>query len=113
MQTSVPVEPRRSATRRAWPPAPKVQSTAVSPRAGAVRSISSPASTGMWTSVMSRRIAKALRHLPDLRVEIGLHRAPALGSPDLEVVPHADDHHVLLDARVREERLRQRHATAG
>src|SRR3954469_17031978 len=112
MQTSVPVDPIRSAIRRAWPPAPKVQSTAVSPLAGAVRSISSPASTGTWTGLMSRRIAKTLRHLPDFGVEGLLHRAPALRSPDLEVVPHPDHDHFLLDRGVREQRRRQSHATA-
>src|ERR687895_933917 len=113
MQTSVPVGPSRSATRRAWPPAPKVQSTAVSPGAGDVRSISSPASTGTWRRLMSRRIAKALRHLPDLGVECLLLLLPALPRPDLEVVPHADHHDLLLDARVREQWRRQRHAAAG
>src|SRR5918996_3553494 len=112
MQTSVPAGPRRSATSRAWPPAPKVQSIAVSPGAGAVRSISSPARTGMWTRLMSRRIAKALGHLPDLGVEGLLLGLPALPRPHLEVVPHPDHHHLLLDARVREERRRKRHATA-
>ena len=37
------------------------------PRRGSVRSISSPASTGTCVRVMSRRMAKALRHLLDLR----------------------------------------------
>src|SRR5215208_985962 len=113
MQISVPVEPSRSATRRAWPPAPKVQSTAVSPLLGAVRSISSPASTGTCTGVMSRRIAKALRHLPDFRVQSLLDRAPALGSPYLEVVADAHDHDLLLDRRVREQRPRQGDPATG
>src|SRR5919112_221733 len=113
MQTSVPVEPSRSATRRAWPPAPKVQSTAVSPLFGAVRSISSPASTGTCTGVMSRRIAKALRHLLDLRVQSLLDRPPALGAPHLEVVADAHDHDLLLDRRVGEQRRRQRDPAAG
>src|SRR3954471_19934931 len=112
MQTSVPVEPSRSATSRACPPAPKVQSTAVSPRAGEVRSISSPARTGTWTGVMSRRIAKLLRHLPDLRVEGLLLRAPALRRPDLEVVADAHDHDLLGDRRVRQQRRGKRHAPA-
>src|SRR3954469_15319786 len=112
MQTSVPVEPIRSAISRAWPPAPKVQSTTVSPRAGAVMSISSPARTGTWMGVMSRRIAKALSHLPDLRVERLLLGAPALGAPDLEVVPHPDDDDLLGDAGVRQQRRGHGHAAA-
>src|SRR5687768_8533198 len=100
MQISVPVGPSRSATSRACPPAPNVQSTAVSPDAGAVRSISSPASTGMCTRLMSRRIAKTLGHLLDLAVERLLLAPPALLAPDLEVVPHPDHHDLLLDPGV-------------
>src|SRR5215208_8023609 len=104
MQTSVPVGPIRSAIRRAWPPAPKVQSTTVSPGAGAVSSMSSPAKTGTCARVMSRRIAKTLRHLPDLCVEGLLLLLPALLRPHLEVVPHADHDDLLLDAGVGEQR---------
>ena len=57
---------------------------------------------------MSRRIAKALGHLPDLGIERLLFALPALPTPDLEVVPHADHHDLLLDLRVREERRRER-----
>src|SRR4051812_6807229 len=103
MHTSVPSGPRRSATRRAWPPAPKVQSTAVSPAPGLVRSISSPARTGTCVRVMSRRIAKALRHLPDLRVEGVLLAVPALLAPHLEVVAHAHHHDLLADPGVAHE----------
>src|SRR3954447_13129221 len=113
MHTSVPASPRRSATRRAWPPAPKVQSTAVSPGCGPTRSISSPASTGTWVRVMSRRMAKALGHLLDLRVESLLLAAPALPAPDLEVVPHADDHHLLADLGVPHQGGRQGHPARG
>src|SRR5215216_434277 len=113
MQTSVPVEPSRSATRRACPPAPKVQSTAVSPAAGRVRSISSPASTGTWMCLMSRRMAKPFRHLPDLGVEGFLLSLPALLAPDLEVIAHPDHDDLLLDACVRHERRRQRHPSRG
>src|SRR5829696_4173052 len=112
MQTSVPDGPIRSAIRRAWPPAPKVQSTTVSPAAGAVSSISSPASTGTCTRFMSRRIAKTLRHLPDLGVQSLLLLLPALLRPHLEVVAHAHHHDLLVDAGVGEERRRQRHAPA-
>src|SRR3712207_2561792 len=107
--TSVPAGPSRSAMTRACPPAPKVQSTAVSPGAGAVRSISSPASTGTWVRLMSRRIAKALGHLPDLRVQRLLLLLPPAPAPHLEVVTHAHHHHLALDSRVAEERRRKRH----
>src|SRR5215204_5734294 len=112
MQTSVPDGPIRSAIRRACPPAPKVQSTTVSPAAGTVSSISSPASTGTCTRFMSRRMAKALGHLPDLGVEGVLLLVPALLGPDLEMVPHAHHDDLLLDPGVGEKRRRQRHAAA-
>src|SRR5918994_5126782 len=104
MQMSVPVGPMRSAIRRAWPPAPKVQSTTVSPGAGAARSISSPARTGTCARVMSRRIAKLLRHLPDAARQRALLLGPMLLVPDLEVVSHTHHHDLLLDARVAQER---------
>src|SRR5215210_9042464 len=113
MHTSVPLEPIRSAIRRAWPPAPKVQSTTVSPAAGAVSSISSPARTGTCARVISRRIAKTLRPLPDFRVQSVLLLLPVLLRPDLEVV--ADAHHddLLLDPAVLKQRRRQRDAAGG
>src|SRR5665648_1016881 len=110
MQISVPADPMRSASRRAWPPAPKVQSTTVSPGAGPVTSISSPARTGTCALVISRSMAKALGHLLDLRVERLLLRLPALAAPDLQVVAHPHHHDLLLDRGVGHERLRKRHA---
>src|SRR5829696_5886890 len=113
MQTSVPAGPRRSAVRRACPPAPKVQSTAVSPAAGAVRSISSPASTGTCVRVMSRSMAKAVGHLLDLRVQAPLLVLPPAAPPHLEMVPYAHDDNFLLDRGVSQQRRRQRHAPSG
>src|SRR3954468_16594962 len=110
MQMSVPVDPIRSATRRAWPPAPKVQSTASSPGRGSRMSISSPARTGTCVRVISRRMAKALRDLLDLRVEVGLVGGVAGAVPDLEVVDGADHDDVLRDTRVLDERRVQRDA---
>src|SRR5690348_17184144 len=104
MQISVPERPMRSAIRRACPPPPKVQSITVSPGCGSVSSISSPARTGTCVRVMSRRMAKALRDLDDLRAQLVLVREPALAIPDLKVVDHAHQHHVLRDLPVREKR---------
>src|SRR5213080_3725301 len=109
-QMSVPCGPMRSATRRAWPPSPKVQSIAVSPGRGSSRSISSPARTGTCVRVMSRRMAKALRYLDDLAIQLLLIRVPAAAVPDLDVVEVADHHHVLLDPGVLEQLLAERHA---
>src|SRR3954467_14325365 len=111
MQMSVPLGPRRSATRRAWPPSPKVQSMAVSPGRGSSRSISSPARTGTCVRVMSRRMAKALRDLDDLAIQFLLVGLPAGAIPDLDVVEVAHHHDLLLDPRVVEQRLAEGHAT--
>src|SRR5271165_1415481 len=46
--TSVPDAPSRSATSRAWPPSPNVQSMAVCPGLGSSSSTSSRARTGVW-----------------------------------------------------------------
>src|SRR5690349_12135287 len=110
MQMTVPVGPTRSATRRAWPPSPNVQSTAVSPGAGSSRSISSPARTGTWARVMSRRMAKALSDLRDLVRERVLVGVPGLAVPDLEVVQLTHDDDVLLDAAVLHQLRVERHA---
>src|SRR5436190_15561518 len=110
MQMSVPLGPIRSATRRAWPPSPKVQSIAISPGCGSSRSISSPARTGTWVRVMSRRMAKALRDLDDVAIQLLLVRLPAGPVPHLDVVEVADHNHVLPDARVLEQRLAEGHA---
>src|SRR4051795_2717866 len=103
-QTSVPSEPIRSATRRAWPPSPKVQSIAVSPAWGSSTSISSPARTGTCARVMSRRMAKALSDSHDFARQLLLLLLVRLAVPDLEVVEVADDDDLFVHARVREER---------
>src|SRR3954468_14886686 len=109
MQMSVPLAPMRSATSRAMPPSPKVQSIAVSPGWGSSRSISSPARTGTCVRVMSRRMAKALRDLDDVAIQLLLVRLPAAAVPDLEVVQVADHDDVLLDPRVLQEQLAEGH----
>src|SRR5436309_9961501 len=62
---------------------------------------------------MSRRMAKALRDLDDLAIQLPLVRLPAGPIPDLDVVEVADHDHVLLDPRVLEQRLTQRDAAGG
>src|SRR4051794_34758700 len=108
---SSPSGPRRSATRRAWPPPPKVQSTATSPGCGSRRSISSPASTGTWAEVMSTRMAKAGGELFD--VDLGVLGGPGVAVPDLQRGADAGDHDVLLQARVLHEARRHHHAPRG
>src|SRR4051795_9528217 len=113
MHTSVPVGPMRSATRRAWPPSPNVQSTAISPGCGSTRSISSPASTGMCVRVMSRRMAKALSDLDDLVAQFPLVGDPLVAIPHLEVIEVPHDHDLLRDGAVVQKRLIQSHAAGG
>src|SRR5256714_7800367 len=113
MHTSVPADPIRPATSRAWPPSPNVQSTAVSPGCGSRSSISSPASTGTWVRVMSRRMAKALSDPGDLLVEGVPLLVPAAPVPDLEVVEVADDHDLPVDLRVLDQRLVERDPPGG
>src|ERR1051325_10946626 len=113
MHTSVPARPIRSAIRRACPPAPKVQSTTMSPGCGSVSSISSPASTGTCARVMSRRIAKTLRDLLDLRGQFVLIGRPPVAIPHLEVVDHPHEDHVLVDPAVAHELLVEGHAAGG
>src|SRR4051812_38509151 len=110
MQISVPVGPTRFATSRAWPPSPKVQSTAVSPGCGSSRSISSPARTGTCVRVMSRRMAKALSDLDDLVAQFPLVGEPLVAIPHLEVIEVPHDHELLLNRRVVQKGLIQRHA---
>src|SRR3954452_13269099 len=110
MQMRVPPGPIRSATSRAWPPSPNVQSMAVSPGRGSSRSISSPARTGTCVRVMSRRMAKALRDLDDLAIQVLLVRLPAAAIPHLDVVEVADHDDLFLDPRVLEQRLAERDA---
>src|SRR3954453_4055442 len=83
---------------------------AVSPGRGSSRSISSPARTGTCVRVMSRRMAKALRDLDDLAIQLLLVRLPAPAVPDLDVVEIADHDHVLLDPGVLHKRLAEGHA---
>src|SRR5947208_6432731 len=109
MQMSVRSGPIGSATRRAWPRSPNVQSTATSPACGSSRSISSPARTGTCVRVMSRRMAKALRNPDDLAIERLLVLLPALASPDLDVVEVADHDDLLRDSRMPEQRRAECH----
>src|SRR2546430_11446702 len=111
MQISSPDGPTRSATRRACPPAPNVQSIATSPGAGSIRSISSAASTGMWR-VMSRssvtgRSGQSACQLRRLLLEPRLLLAPAGAVPHLDRVEVADQHHLARELGLVDQRLRK------
>src|SRR3954447_7575040 len=76
---------------------------AVSPGCGSSRSINSPARTGTCARVMSRRMAKALRDLDDLAIQLLLVGLPAGAIPHLDVVQVAHHHDLLLDPGVAEQ----------
>src|SRR5205814_1267078 len=65
--------------------------------------------TGTCVRVMSRRMAKALRDLDDLAIQLLLVRLPAGAVPDLDVVEVAHDDDVLLDPGVVEQRRTEGH----
>src|SRR4051812_556439 len=117
MAISVPSGPSRSATSRAWPPAPNVQSIAVSPAWGASTSTSSAARTGTWPSVccrgMSSRMAKSTRDVVHLGGQAIVEDLPGALVPDLQAVLGAHDHDVLLQRGVVHERGRQADAAGA
>src|SRR5690242_14341297 len=110
MQTSSPEAPIRSATRRAWPPAPNVQSIAVWPGEGS--------STSTWMAVMSRSSVTGSRsgespcHLGDSRLEAPLLLVPAGAVPHLDRVEVPDQHNIARELRAVDQCLRE-HDPAG
>src|SRR3954454_4401609 len=138
-QISVPAGPIAAAIRRACPPPPKVQSTAVWPGRGASSSVSSAARTGLCSVGMKKRFARSrdavagdgarcaraaisLRRsvrgqaLGDLRrggVQLGLLLGPILGVPDLQVLPGPDHDAGTGEAGVLDQRPGHPDATGG
>src|SRR3954469_3255009 len=110
---SVPSGPSRPAISRAWPPPPKVQSTAISPGRGSRTSISSPARTGTWVAVMSSRMAKAGGDVGKLMRKRLVVVRPGGAAPDLEAVARARDDDVLPELAVVEQEGRNPDAARG
>src|SRR5581483_4296089 len=113
MAIRVPAEPIRSAIRRAWPPPPKVQSTATSPGRGSITSISSPARPGMWLWVMSRRVAKARCQVGGTFQDLHAVAAVCRAVEHLQALPRAGDDDVLAEIGVVQEQGRDHHAVGG
>src|SRR6478672_9938806 len=89
----------------AWPPAPKVPSTTVSPGRGSSRLTTSPARTGTWSNSVGKTLGNIFRapfHLVQLP-------APLRPVPDLQVVVDARDGDLPAEPRVLDERRRQHH----
>src|SRR5438132_10674133 len=101
--------PRRSAARSAaWPPAPKVASTTVSPRSTARSSLTSSARTGTWSVALG---CKAFGNMLRPPFDFLDQRSPHGPIPDLEVVVHAGHHDLASEAGVSDERGRQHDPT--
>src|SRR3954447_11152949 len=104
---SLPLPRRSAASSSECPPAPKVASTTVSPGWTASASRTSSARTGTWSVALGRKtfgnILSTPFHLRDVLV-------PRRAVPDLEVVPHADDHDLAVDAGLPGERPGHEHA---
>src|SRR5437588_8532597 len=113
MPISVPAGPIRSATRRACPPPPNVQSTATSPGRGSTTSINSPARTGMWVCVMSSSVAKARGKVGYTGLHVEAVGGIAGPIEHLEALPRPDYDDLLVEARVLHELRRDHHPVGG
>src|ERR1700682_63035 len=140
--TSVPDGPRRSATARACPPSPKVQSIAVWPGRGSSISSSSTASTGMCPGppprgpepaaacartgpvrcprggrrpdrLISVSVVDTRSDLRDAAQQRRLVVAPSGLAPQLEAVADPDDHDLLLQSGALAETDRDHHSSGG
>src|SRR3954452_23173787 len=108
MATKRPSSPRSSASRRAWPPAPKVQSTTVSPGRTASSSRTSRASTGRCGSGAGG--GQAFGNNLGAPFDVRKLAAPCVAVPDLEPVTQAGDDDVLAQRGVRQQRPAERDA---
>src|SRR3954469_14132075 len=106
--TTRPAPPRSAASSDAWPPAPKVASTTVSPGCTARSRRTSPASTGTGSVVSG---CKTFGNMLGAPFDLGQVLPPGGAVPDLEVVVHAGDHDVAAQSGVLDQRGRN-HAPA-
>src|SRR4051794_14062473 len=100
--------PRSSAaSTAAWPPAPKVASTTVSPGWTSRRSRTSSASTGTWSAPLSCKTFGNMLRAP---FELVTLFSPGLAIPDLEPVANPGDDDLAPELRVRRQRRRDHDA---
>src|SRR3954452_7863482 len=100
--------PRRSAARSAaWPPAPNVASTTVSPGCTARQDRTSSARTGTWSASLG---CKSFGNILSTPFDLGELALPGGAVPDLEVVVDPGDDDVAAELRVGDQRGRQAHA---
>src|SRR6185436_6414284 len=91
----------------AWPPAPKVASTTVSPGVTARSPRTSSARTGTWSVLLRCKALGNKLHTPFDLFDLLL---PGCAVPDLDVVAHPGDDDLAPETRVLEERRRNHHA---
>src|SRR5579884_2010999 len=96
---SLPSPRSRAARSAAWPPAPKVQSTTVSPGRGARAASTSSARTGTW----SVSVGKTLGNIFCAPFDCLALGAPRSAVPDLQVVVDPGDGHLAADRRLLEQ----------
>src|SRR5262245_2918788 len=100
-----------SRMRSAWPPPPSVASTCWLPAAGASIATTSSARTGTWLTAIGSRVAgwsvigsdpEPADRVREARwvIHLAAIGGPAIGRPDLAVVPHADDEGLGGDAHL-------------
>src|SRR6266545_5022288 len=107
MAISLPRPSRSAASRAAWPPAPKVASTTVSPGFTARSSRTSAAKTGTWSVAL---ICRAFGNILRAPFDFGQFLAPGGAIPDLEAVVHTGDNDFPAQLRVLEQLGGNHHA---
>src|SRR3954453_18280848 len=110
MPISTPPRPSRSAISSAWPPPPKVQSTATSPGRGSRSASASSARTGTCWAVMSSRLTKGGGDVEDLVGERVVVGRPGVAVPDLQALLGARNGDLLAQPGVLEELRGHHHA---
>src|SRR6185437_6211640 len=101
-----PLPPRSAARIVAWPPAPNVASTTVSPGRTASAARTSSARTGTWSASLG---CKTFGNILSTPFDLGELELPRRAVPDLEVVVDSGDDDVATELRVLEQRGRDAH----
>src|SRR5213594_1878440 len=97
---SLPSPRSREPSSVAWPPAPNVPSTIVSPGRGSRFATTSSARTGTWSVSVGKTLGNIFRAPFDLVQLLN----PFRSIPDLHVIAHAGDRHLARDPGCLQER---------
>src|SRR4051794_12480107 len=100
---NLPLPWRSAASSDAWPPAPKVPSTTISPGCTASSVRTSCARTGTWSVAPGCKTFGNMLGAPFDFLHV---LAPRGAIPDLEVIPHPCDHDLTAEAGVLEQSRR-------